>query len=173
MKVKHIVLGHLEENCYVIENRGYALIIDPGSCPLKIIELVGNNKVLGILVTHYHDDHTGALDYLKAYYKVPVIDYKNIVSNLGIFNFEMINFKGHKDDLIAYYFRNEKIMFTGDFIFKGSIGRCDLDGGNINDIMDSLKRLKTYDKDITLYPGHGDFTTLKEEEKNNIYLKEA
>ena len=64
-------------------------------------------------------------------------------------------------------------MFTGDFIFKGSIGRCDLDGGNINDMMDSLKRLKTYDKDITLYPGHGDFTTLKEEEKNNIYLKEA
>lgn len=173
MEVNRLILGSLKENCYIIENNGYVLIIDPGDNPLKIINLVENKIVLGILVTHYHNDHVGALSYIKDYYKVPVIDYKNIVSNLGIFNFEMISFKGHKDDLIAYYFKNEKIMFTGDFIFKGSIGRCDLEGGSINDMMDSLRKLKTYDKDIILYPGHGDFTTLNEEEKNNIYLKEA
>ena len=49
---------------------------------------------------------------------------------------------------LTIYFRKEKIMFTGDFIFKGTIGRVDLPGGNYTDMINSLNKMKKYDKDI-------------------------
>ena len=66
---------------------------------------------------------------------------------------------------------DEKIMFVGDFIFKGTIGRCDLKGGNINDMKRSINLIKKYDKKIKLYPGHGDYTTLEYEMNNNLYMR--
>ena len=62
-------------------------------------------------------------------------------------------------------------MFVGDFIFKESIGRCDLAGGDFSDMVKSIDKIKTYDKNITLYPGHGDKTSLDYELKNNPYMK--
>ena len=61
-------------------------------------------------------------------------------------------------------------MFTGDFIFKDNIGRCDLPGGDINEMYASIKKIKLYDSDIDIYPGHGDKTTLGYEIRNNIYF---
>ena len=95
----------------------------------------------------------------------------NKSQSIGLFSFEIIPTKGHKEDAVTYYFKDEKIMFVGDFIFKGTIGRCDLEGGNINDMMKSLKMIKTYDEEIMLYPGHGENTTLKEELENNPYMR--
>ena len=63
-------------------------------------------------------------------------------------------------------------MFTGDFIFKGSIGRVDLPGGNALEMKDSLKKITKFSLNTILYPGHGDKTTLKEEINNNPYLLE-
>ena len=62
-------------------------------------------------------------------------------------------------------------MFIGDFIFKDSIGRTDLPGGSESEMKDSIKKLLTYNDDITLYPGHYEKTTLGLERRNNIYLK--
>lgn len=60
-------------------------------------------------------------------------------------------------------------MFTGDFIFKNSIGRMDLEGGNISDMKKSLKLISKYDDDIIVYSGHGNDTTLKNEKNNFKY----
>ena len=46
-------------------------------------------------------------------------------------------------------------MFTGDFLFYHTIGRCDLETSNINDMLTSLNKIKEYPDDITIYPGHG------------------
>ena len=54
-------------------------------------------------------------------------------------------------------------MFTGDFIFKGTIGRIDLPGGSYDDMLKSLNKISKYDKNIEIYPGHGDKTYLKDE----------
>ena len=54
-------------------------------------------------------------------------------------------------------------MFTGDFIFKNAIGRTDLFGGNMNDMLNSLKKMKKYDKNIIIYPGHGESSILRKE----------
>ena len=62
-------------------------------------------------------------------------------------------------------------MFTGDFLFEGTIGRVDLPGGSIEDMLNSIKKIKKLSPTIKIYPGHGDITTLKDELKYNKYLK--
>lgn len=171
MKIECIKTGYLEENCYVISKENDALIVDPGDDAPKIIKLVGNKNVLAVLITHYHFDHIRALDEIVNHYNVEVIDYKNKKENIGTFNFEIIDTKGHKEDSVSFYFKEEKIMFVGDFIFEGAIGRWDLPGGNLNQMLDSIKKIRKYDKAIVLYPGHGNKTTLEKELLNNLYMK--
>lgn len=81
------------------------------------------------------------------------------------FNFKVIFTPGHSWDSKTYYFEEDKIMFTGDFIFKGTIGRTDL-GGSDKDMMKSLKMIMTYPDDIVIYPGHGEATNLGVEKQN-------
>ena len=85
------------------------------------------------------------------------------------FSFDVIYTFGHTSDSVTYYFKEEKIMFTGDFIFKNSIGRTDL-GGNSNDMKNSINKIKKYSDNIKIYPGHGDTTSLIDEKANNVYF---
>ena len=61
-------------------------------------------------------------------------------------------------------------MFVGDFVFKESVGRCDLPGGDEEELHKSIQKLMTYPENITLYPGHYDETTLKYEKENNPFF---
>lgn len=173
MIVKCIKTGFLKENCYILIKDNDALVIDPGDNYLSIKNLIKNKNVVGVLITHYHFDHIGALKELLNDYDAQVIDYKSSSKNINIcnFNFKIIETKGHTSDSVSYYFKEDNVMFTGDFIFKESIGRCDMPTGDINDMMKSLKKLKEFNSNITLYPGHGDKTTLYNELKNNYYLR--
>jgi glyoxylase-like metal-dependent hydrolase (beta-lactamase superfamily II) len=64
------------------------------------------------------------------------------------------------------------VLFTGDTLFEGSIGRTDLWGGNFEQIIDSIEsRLMTLDDRLQVLPGHGDSTTVGEERLNNPFLK--
>ena len=60
MNVKCVVTGYLDENCYILSKNGTCLIVDPGDDFLKIKEAIGDDKVLGVLITHSHVDHIGA-----------------------------------------------------------------------------------------------------------------
>ena len=171
MDIKCIKTGYLEENCYILSIGNDSLIVDPGDEADKIISEIGNKNVLGILITHYHFDHIGALAELRKYYNVDVIDYENRKEKIGDFEFEIIDTKGHKEDAVSYYFKEDKIMFVGDFVFEGTIGRCDLPGGDFEEMKRSLSNLKKLDKNIILYPGHGNKTTLENELSNNPYLR--
>lgn len=160
MKIDRVVVGSLSTNCYIISKDNACIVIDPGDEYSKIKSLIGNKKVLGAIVTHHHFDHVGALEYFDNVY-----DYNNLkegINKIGNFTFEVIYTKGHTDDSISLYFKEEKIMFVGDFIFKNGIGRTDL-GGNIIDMKNSLLKISKYDYNIKLMPGHGDLTTLGRE----------
>jgi glyoxylase-like metal-dependent hydrolase (beta-lactamase superfamily II) len=61
-------------------------------------------------------------------------------------------------------------MFDGDFVFKGGIGRTDMEGANAVDMKLSIQNLLHYPENTTLYPGHGPHTTIGEEKKNLIYF---
>lgn len=173
MKIHKVIVGYLEENCYILENDYDVLIIDPGDEICKIINMIPNKNVVGILITHRHFDHIGALEKLKETYTCPVYEYKNVKEqeyHVGSFTYKVLYTKGHSDDSVTYYFEKENCMFVGDFIFKGSIGRCDLEGGNFNYMKESLSMIKLY-PNVSLYPGHGESTTLFHEIKYNPYFK--
>lgn len=163
MKISKIVVGYLDTNCYIISQNNKCIVIDPGAWYDKIEKEIGEKEVVAVIVTHHHFDHIGAL---KHFPKDLILDKNNLEEkkyNISDFEFEVIYTPGHKEDAITIYFDKENIMFTGDFIFKGTIGRIDLPGGSYDDMINSLNKISKYDKNIELYPGHGEKTYLGNE----------
>lgn len=157
MKIDRVVVGQLDTNCYILGIDNECLVIDPGDEYDKIKKVIGDNKVLGAIITHNHFDHVGAINNFDKIY-----DYNSLfegINNIGKFSFEVINTPGHTNDSICIYFKDCNAMFVGDFIFKDGVGRTDL-GGNYSDLINSIKKISKYSKDITIYPGHGESSKL-------------
>lgn len=155
MKIDRVIVGYLKTNCYIISKDNECLVIDPGDEYDNIKEVVGDKKVIGTIVTHHHFDHVGALPFFDNIYD----NLKEGINKIGKFSFEVIYTPGHTNDSICIYFKEDNIIFVGDFIFKDGIGRTDL-GGNIIDMKNSLEKLSKYNQDIIIYPGHGDSSIL-------------
>ena len=175
MKIEKLEVGYLRCNCYILSIDNKVLIIDPGDNDKDIDELVNDREIVGIIITHHHHDHDGAVNYFINKYNVKVYDKYNLspgINKIDKFIFEVIYTPGHKEDLISIYFKDEKIMFVGDFIFRDSIGRVDLPGSSLKDMIKSIDKIKKYDRDIVIYPGHGEGTTLGYEIDNNPYFRE-
>ena len=171
MKITKVVVGTLEENCYVLEKDRKVIVVDPGDDYNKIKKAIGFKKVVGVLITHNHFDHVGALDKFdqSIVYKYDNLEEKEY--NIGPFNFEVIFTPGHTEDSVSYYFKEDNILFDGDFVFRLAIGRCDLEGGDYKEILNSIDKIKKYPKDMTICPGHGDHTELGYEIEHSLYFK--
>ena len=78
---------------------------------------------------------------------------------------------GHTAGSVSYYLKDSKLLFTGDFLFRCSVGRCDLPTGSNKQMDESLKRISKIDNYIKIYPGHGPTTSLDFELKNNPFLR--
>lgn len=161
MKIHTVIVGDLHTNCYIVENNNECVIIDPGDDVKKIVDEIGNLKVKEILVTHHHFDHIGALNELENKYGI-----KHNSFHSSNFEYEIIKTPGHTDDLLTFYFKEENVMFCGDFIFCGSIGRFDFPESSYEDMINSLNIISEYDNDIKIYPGHGPSTYLGVEKEN-------
>lgn len=173
MKIERLIVGSYEENCYILKTDNECLIIDPGADFSLIDQKIKDYKLLGILITHHHFDHIGALNELKEKYNVVVYEFPNLKEDLyvvGPFKFKVIYTPGHTSDSVTYYFEQEKIMFTGDFLFHGDVGRCDLPTGNFDIMKESIAKIKGYNNDIIIYPGHEEETILGNEKLNNPYF---
>ena len=93
---------------------------------------------------------------------------------LGSIKNEFIFTPGHTPGEYCIYFPDDKICITGDVLFREGIGRTDLWGGNMEVLLSSIKtRLFTLPDDVTIYPGHGDKSTIGHEKKNNPFLNES
>ena len=174
MNINTVVTGFLDENCYVLIKNNTCLVIDPGDDFQKIKDVVGNNKILAVLITHSHFDHIGALRNFLTKRSIKIFKKSNLEEKeyeVGDFKFKCIHTPGHSKDSVTFYFEEEKAMFIGDFIFKESIGRTDLPGGNSTEMKQSIEKILQYDDDIKLYPGHNEETTLGYEKENNPFLK--
>ena len=183
MEIKKVIVGYLEENCYLIKEGNKGLIVDPGDEIDKILNMIGDTDIVGILITHAHFDHIGALDDLVKHFDVPIyyhninneltyeklIDVKEQEYEIDNFIFKVLYTPGHRNDSVTYFIGNN--MFTGDFIFRLSIGRTDLEYGSDEEMMESINKIKRYSNNITIYPGHGEDTYLGFELKENSYLQ--
>lgn len=174
MQIKTVVTGYLDENCYLLIKDGNCLVVDPGDNYNKIKDEIGENKVIGVLITHSHFDHIGALRNFLVKRNIKIFKKSNLEEkdySLGNFNFKCIYTPGHSKDSVTFYFEEENSMFVGDFIFKEAIGRTDLPGGSQTEMQESITKLLKYSDEIVLYPGHNESSTLGYERKNNPYLK--
>ncbi len=174
MEIKKIITGSLDENCYVLIKNKECLIVDPGSDYPKIKEQIGDNKILGVLITHSHFDHIGALRNFLTKRSIKIFKRSNLEEKkytIGSFTFKCLYTPGHSKDSVTFYFEEDQVMFIGDFIFKDSIGRTDLPGGDAKEMNASIQKILAYNNDIKLYPGHYEETTLGYEKENNAYLK--
>lgn len=102
------------------------------------------------------------------------------VDTIDINDGDVLDFKDYKVKVIAtpfhtegsvcYLIEDDNTLFTGDTLFKGSIGRYDLPTSDPSKIQESLEKLMNLSNYLAVYPGHGSITRLGEEKKNNPYL---
>lgn len=153
-----------------------------------------------ILLTHGHFDHIGAVAELVKTYRIPVIigeqdqemlgDPQKNASGLiganiapccaqstvkdgdvfatGGLEFEAIHTPGHTKGSMTY--RCGNVLFSGDTLFMGSVGRTDFYGGDFSALSASLRRLCALQGNYRILPGHGPETTLEAERKTNPFL---
>lgn len=92
------------------------------------------------------------------------------VITFGNSKLKIIDTPGHTPGGMAFYSEADKVLFTGDTLFRGSIGRTDLEGGSMFLIIQSLRMLSQLPDDTTVLPGHGEATTIGYEVASNPYL---
>jgi len=91
---------------------------------------------------------------------------------LGDNEIQIIHTPGHTPGSITLYIPSSKALFTGDTLFKESVGRTDLPGGSWDKLASSLKMLVTrFEYDVVVYPGHGPNSTIGYEVSNNLYVR--
>jgi hydroxyacylglutathione hydrolase len=182
------------KDCYIVDpgGRNMSPVIDY----IKEKDL----NLVAILLTHGHFDHIIGTPEILEYKDVPVYisekgydflydpnlslstwirmdfrlskDVKVIKMKEGdeVFGFKIIEIPGHTHGDICFYDEQEKIMISGDIIFKGgSYGRTDVPTGNYEDLKKSIVKLMKMDGDIRVYPGHGSYTYIKDERKYHNY----
>ena len=84
--------------------------------------------------------------------------------------FKIIETPGHTPGSVFFYNEKERIAFSGDTVFHYSIGRTDLEGGSTFQMIQTLRFISQLPDDVTLYPGHGDYTTIGAEVEGNPYM---
>lgn len=201
MKIKSMQVGELATNCYILidDVEKKAAVIDPGDESDRILEeLEGlDAQVEYILLTHGHYDHIGgvaqvheALPQAKVYlhkadsrgtgfHVVPLADQVADLQyyddgdtlTLGSLTIHVIHTPGHTPGGVTL--RVKDVLFTGDTLFAGSMGRSDFPGGNTPQLFASLKKLALLEGDYHVLPGHDRTTTLEQERRSNVFMLEA
>jgi len=188
MFLRIIPVGDLRVNCYIVadEISKEALVIDPGAQPSRILPIIERQKlqVNYIINTHGHYDHVGAnvpvhrftgSPVLMHPADIPVMDMMKHfaeteptrpdqeltdgqILNIGTLQFTVIHTPGHSPGGVSL--AGEGVVFTGDTLFAGDVGRYDLLGSSKEALKNSLQRLMELPSETIVYPGHDISTTI-------------
>lgn len=175
MKIKKFVCNAFQENCYVVSDGGRCIIIDPGFDAgldglYSYLEAEGLTPE-AILLTHSHWDHTLGVPALVERFGIPVKP-AQAETGAALYGFKVIDTPGHTPDSVCYYNEAEHILFTGDTLFAGSIGRTDLPGGDYDsEIRSIMEKLIFLPGETEIYPGHGPSSTIARERTDNPFLE--
>jgi glyoxylase-like metal-dependent hydrolase (beta-lactamase superfamily II) len=157
-----------------------AIIVDPGGMDEQILGFIENNeyRLRAVLITHDHLNHVHGLKTLKRIYDAEiyavnhvVLDYKTNLArdgdtiNTGPFRVEVISIPGHSSD--SAVFRVEHLLFTGDALTAGLVGRTASTYGAAVQMRALRSRILSLPGDYTILPGHGPPSSLDAERKFN------
>ncbi|MBQ7346277.1 MAG: MBL fold metallo-hydrolase [Oscillospiraceae bacterium] len=194
MTIHPLPLGYLQTNCYILQgDTGRCLVIDPADSADVIFDFIQAKGLTldAILLTHGHFDHVGAVKDLAAETDCPVYIHEadlqlppaitagklyhthtyaegDEIALAGL-TFKVLHTPGHTPGSVCLCI--EADMFCGDTLFQGSCGRTDLPGGSPQTMRQTLHRLSQLEGSYTLWPGHGQSTTLAQEKRYNPYLR--
>lgn len=182
------------------ENGRDALVIDPGDDAADIAAAVAERDLepIGILLTHAHVDHIRGVPDLVRRFGIPAYVHpadrplydspENALPpwvpaaeglpvpageppTLAGKPFSVLDTPGHTPGGVCYLFPEDGIVFAGDTLFQGSVGRTDLPGGNAERLLQSIReQLLTLPAATRVYPGHGPPTTIGSEQRSNPFF---
>jgi len=188
-------------NCFVVEDQGEALVIDPGEASPGLLDQVEDLDVVLIVNTHAHIDHCGGNQALVEATGAPLACHeadlpllRSLEQQAAMFGvgagaspepdrllwdgdtitvgrqaFEVRHTPGHAPGHVVLV--GGGVIFAGDVLFRGSIGRTDLLGGNHEQLLESIReRLLDLSDETIVYAGHGPGTTIGRERTGNPYL---
>lgn len=198
LNIKTVPAGIYEANCYILvdEDTKDCVIIDAGGDADKIETAVESmiGKPKYVILTHGHFDHVGGVEEICSKYNIPFYisradeEYMEKDSSvfgtlpkasvyikegdtikLGSYEIKVIETPGHTKGGLCFFVDNK--VFTGDTLFQGSVGRTDFPGGDMNEIISSIKnKLLPLGDDVEVYPGHGPSSSIRFEKMRNPYL---
>jgi len=197
MLVETFTVGMLFTNCYIAScpDTKEAIIIDPGldfsyeAQPIYDYIKEAKLKVKFVINTHGHEDHVKGDIVFQEKYNVSICihsldahfientrnpKFPSIVLDESTFLqcggevLKVIHTPGHTPGSICLV--GERLIFTGDTLFAGGIGRTDFPGGSIIDMNKSLKKLTSLPDYLLVYPGHGETSMIGEEKRTNPFL---
>jgi len=192
MFIKRFKVGWLSTNCYVVgcEETKEAAVIDPGMDSEReaeeILNFIEQNgfHIKYIINTHGHPDHIAGNAIIKKATGAPILIHENNaervqadrklhggdVLQVGTLKLVVLHTPGHTKDGISLL--GDNVVFTGDTLFAGSVGRTDFIGGSYEELMRSIKtKFLCLPDSFKVYPGHESFTTIGEEKKHNPFLR--
>jgi len=95
------------------------------------------------------------------------VNRRDVINHVSTYEIEIIYVPGHTPGSVCFYFPKDRILFTGDLIFKDGIGRYDFSYSNKKQLFNSIKQIiKSIPDDVVIYPGHGENTSIKLEKIN-------
>jgi len=193
MQILKRAFGEYVTNCYIVKGEQGDLVIDPGQGSFDWV-MQNTGKIAAVLNTHGHYDHVyddaklqrmGAKIYIHEsdafmlradpFETMPesieadvLIKGQEQSLEIAGFNVKFSLFAGHTPG--SCMIEAGGVIFSGDVIFKGSIGRWDFPFSNGAQMRESLHKILQIEGDFTLYPGHGPNTSLQAERQNLKYF---
>ena len=184
MQIKKFQGGYDSNFAYLIIEGKECALIDPSVPSNEVLDYINENnlQLKFVVVMHGHFDHTvelqkyGCESYGHSLLKIKInnnIEDGDILS-LSSLRFKVIYTPGHTQDAICILIENN--LFTSDTLFVEGCGRTDLEGGNTEQLWESLEKLKQLPDNTIIYPGHDYGSTKtstigKEKENNRFFNK--
>ena len=190
MRIERYVVGPLLTNCYLLESKGEAVLIDPGELTTELVEALDRRKLEYILLTHGHFDHAGAAEAVRSRYGGKLLYHRaerdvflafgesppnadryledGDVISFGGEELSVMHLPGHSPGSVVFIWERGRAVFCGDLVFAGSVGRWDLPGGSFERLRESLRAFfSRFPDDWRIYPGHGEPTEVGRERRGN------